>query len=163
MSSGGNRQSLRTEVQGGAAVDLIARRWRSVREATVAFLSALTPSVHALSISEDSRPVGAMARHIVASAETVLAGIERGSFSWDRGEREFGTLDWSLLLERASGMPSRLAALLDQRSDSWLGEEIEGLSRADWLWQAMEHEIHHRAQISTILRHHGVEPPRLYS
>lgn len=129
----------------------------------MAYLRQIGERQRVLRASRDTRTVEGLARHIFSAEAAVLSGIEEGSFDWEKSDAEIGLLDWETLLEHGSGLEQRLPASLVE--DRWLTGRPggSGLSRREWLWQTVEHEIHHRAQISTILRAHGVVPPTLYA
>lgn len=142
---------------------VIGDRWARVRDTTVRFFEQLDDDSRGLRLSEGTRSIEELSRHILAAEISVIEGVESGVFEWTEKSDEVARLSWRELIEHAQSLPRRFS-VIEPRDEQWFETCAPNspLSRAEWLWQTIEHEIHHRAQISSILRASGLVPPKLY-
>jgi uncharacterized damage-inducible protein DinB len=103
--------------------------------------------------------------HLFAAQRSIVSGLEEGTFPW----KENGTLVERMTIEELSEMgrnlDASLATLLDGRDEKWLDEVVGDyeLSRDEWLWAMLEHEIHHCGQISLTIRLAGGTPAKIFA
>jgi uncharacterized damage-inducible protein DinB len=134
-------------------------------EGTQKILGALTDASLAQSVAHDHRTLGRMAWHIVTSLPEMCkhAGLEA-----------FSVKDTAPLPKSAAEIQSAYTAvsgeLLAQIAGNWSDSslhEVRNFYGMDWkLGFAMEvllrHEIHHRGQMTVLMRQAGLKVPGVY-
>lgn len=139
-------------------------RWTRVRARTRTMFEGITPDNIDFRPGDDSRSVRELAVHVVACESSVLNGITRGEFSWKDDVARLSHCEVDGLIHEAARLDARMLRVLSERDDAWFAETVEGysLTRSEWLWETLEHEIHHVGQIAAFLRLAGAAPPRIF-
>ncbi|MBW3565957.1 MAG: DinB family protein [Acidobacteria bacterium] len=142
---------------------LFLERWRLVRKRTIGFLKEIPERDRTGLAWEGGRSVVETVAHLIATQDAVLRGLSTDAFTFDESESMAAREDWEGLLAKGRELDRDLVELLDSvSSEWWTSVSAHGLTRGEWLWQMLEHEIHHRAQIPVIIRIAGGVPPRIY-
>lgn len=103
--------------------------------------------------------------HLFAAQRSIISGLDEGTFPW----KENGTLVERMTIEELTelgrNLDASLATLLEGREDAWLAEVVGDydLSREEWLWALLEHEIHHCGQLSLTIRLAGGTPAKIFA
>jgi uncharacterized damage-inducible protein DinB len=145
--------------------DVFFRRWTSIHSKTLGFMAAIPEELLGFTPQQGYRTVEEMVRHLLATEQAIIGGLENGDFRWSEAEEAMRVIPWRSLAMVATDLDARLAAVAGSSSDEWLEESGPGsvLSRGEWLWQLLEHEVHHRGQLSLMLRLGGTGMPPLYA
>ena len=102
--------------------------------------------------------------HLFACQSTVLSGLSTGVFPWKQEAARFDTMSADVALEIARDIDASFVQLVREAEDSWFSEVPAGysLERRQWLWESLEHEIHHTGQLAILIRMAGGEPARIF-
>jgi len=109
--------------------------------------------------------IGDLLRHMVDTEEFWIQGVLLGTkCDPDRKRRDFPTVvkilkDWERIHRKTVAALSKMPIRSLSRK---VRIQEDGQVPVGWLlWHVVEHEVHHRAQITTYLRLLGVEPPQI--
>lgn len=142
---------------------LFLERWRLVRKRTVDVLEEISERDRTGRAWEGGRSVAETLAHLIATQDAVLRGLSTDVFTFDESESMASREDWEGLLAKGRRLDDDLVELLGSvSSEWWTSASAHGLTRGEWLWQMLEHEIHHRAQIPVMIRVAGGVPPKIY-
>ena len=135
-----------------------------MRARTHAMLAAVTPEILDFAPAVGVRSIGAIASHMFACQATVLTGLANGEFHWKENEARFAGMSLDAMLEISRDLDAMLVGLVTEADDVWLDAVPTGysLTRSAWLWETLEHEIHHTGQIATLIRLAGGVPARIF-
>lgn len=116
------------------------------------------------SSSPGTRTIGELISHMFACQATVLRGLTTDEFPWREDEETFRGTSLDVLLERARDMDAALQQLVRAADANWFTSVPAGykLDRRQWLWETLEHEIHHTGQLASMIRLAGGEPARIF-
>ena len=143
---------------------VFSARWRNVRARTFAILDKIPKRHRTARVWSGGRSVLEVVAHLTAAQRAILDGLESGSIRFGTAEADAAERGWDELLADARDLDQTLERILLDKPAHWWNEEIsDGLSRSTWLWEMLEHEIHHRAQIPLAIRVNGGVPPRIYA
>lgn len=139
--------------------------YRTERDGTLKILAALTDASLAQSVAKDHRTLGRMAWHIVTTYPEMMGRI---GFKIDEiSERDpvpatataihdaYNAVSGKLLTQIEAGWKDAdLQTVVDMYGEQWKnGMTLEVLIR---------HEIHHRAQMTVLMRQAGLKVPGVY-
>lgn len=142
---------------------LFLERWRFVRERTLGVLEEISERDRTRRAWDGGRSVIETAAHLIATQDAVLRGLSTDVFTFAESESMASREEWAGLVAKGRELDGALDELIDSvSSEWWSAASAHGLTRGEWLWQMLEHEIHHRAQIPVIIRIAGGVPPRIY-
>lgn len=139
--------------------------WKTESEATLKILNALTDASLSQRVSPEGRTLGKIAWHVVQSVNEMLvaAKLPVGGPAPEAPQPTAAT-DFVRAWEAASA--AGLKAVKDQWTDAALGEEIEMYgekwSRALTLSVLIVHAVHHRGQMTVLMRQAGLKVPGVY-
>jgi len=137
-------------------------RYRAV---TLQALDLLTDEDMAWRPGPDHFTLGQQFEHIARSEDIQIAGHVTGEWDYDRARFSKTRLSVEqlrkLLRETRERTLTALNELDDDRLDEKLavGSDDPANTRRWWWWLMVEHEVHHKAQISVYLRQMGKTPP----
>lgn len=143
-----------------------ARYFESVRERTLRFIAAIPPDQIDFSRHPGKYTLGDLIRHIAASETMFAEAALDGRWVYGGHARELGASKEqavAYLAAQHAAVMARLAAA----PDAALNEKrptLDGHPVSAWriLMLMVEHEVHHRSQISQYLVDLGVEPPQIF-
>lgn len=113
----------------------------------------------------DSYSVGQQLLHIAQAEDFYARGLLQGEWDADRLRFPEAIPDRAGLRSYFAEVRARTLGLLSALDPEDLGRvwDVPGapmpLSLRSWLWFVVEHEIHHKAQLSTYLRRMGLVAP----
>lgn len=146
-------------------IEDFAADWRNETLATTRAMEALTDASLAQQVTDGHRTLGRMAWHVV---QTIHEMLSRTGLQFDGvGEYEPVPTSAAAIVEgykRSS--QAMLDAILASWTDSSLTEEHdmygETWSRGLTLAVLVKHEVHHRGQMTVLMRQAGLRVPDLY-
>jgi uncharacterized damage-inducible protein DinB len=144
--------------------DLFLDRWRKSRTRFFALIGSLASVDRQFRPSSEYRNISEQIAHVIAAQRTILAGLEDGAFAWRENKALAARMSIDELLDLAHNLDATLDQLLMHRDHSWLDEDSGSvaLTRREWLWLMLEHEIHHAGQLSMSIRLGGGTPARIF-
>ena len=154
--------SLRAEFEfERAEVARHGQRWADVRGATQRLLDTLTDESLALPVGDEQRTVGRTAWHIVL---TIPEMLERTGMRPD-GPAEDAPVP-ATAAEVADAYRRVSGSLVAQIEESWTDETLQTedmlfgqpWKRATTLFTLVLHEVHHRGQLTVLMRQAGLTP-----
>lgn len=146
--------------------DAYINYFEGLRRRTLRFAEAVPPSKIDWAPAAGEYSCGDILRHI-GSVQVMNWGILAGKEFQYRGHRpEFGKSKDAALKYLAECHREALS-YLKPLPDSVLTEkrpDLNGRPTSAWrfLMAAVEHEVHHRAQLASYLHHLGIDPPELF-
>ncbi len=141
------------------------QEWGNESQATHKILKALTDASLQQKVYDQGRTLGRIAWHIVVSVGEMGQGT---GLSFEApGEKDAVPTSAQAIAAAYEKSASALAAALQaQWNDARLQEEIElygeKWTRGFTLNVLIKHEIHHRAQLTVLMRQAGVKVPGIY-
>ena len=135
------------------------------REGTLKILSALTDAALAQSVAKDHRTIGRMAWHIATSYPEMMTRV--GLNISRIGERDPIPVSAKAIRDAYEAVSAELLQQVEANwDDAKLQEETE-MYGAKWkngftLEVLIRHEIHHRAQMTVLMRQAGLKVPGVY-
>ena len=139
--------------------------WAYESEATIKLFSYLTDNSLNQKVSENGRSIGRLAWHLVITIGEMChkAGLK---FDTPAEDEPVPAKADEIKDQYSKVSPAMLAALKDQWKDSELNDEITMYGQP-WkkkvvLNALVHHQIHHRAQITVLMRHAGLKVPGIY-
>lgn len=138
--------------------------WKSESAATQKVLGRLTDDVFTKEIFPGVRTIETLAKHMVSSIAEMI----------NRTDLSVYNPDHNLETARASAVDEIYktvsASLISEISSKWKDEDLkkeddmygEMWPRRETLSSLIKHEIHHRAQLITLMRAAGLNPPGVY-
>ncbi|RPJ77859.1 MAG: hypothetical protein EHM13_15405 [Acidobacteria bacterium] len=138
------------------------KSWETQREATLKILGALTDESLSQPVAQGSRTLGRIGWHVVLSVGEMArhAGLQVESLP-DDAPMPASVADFVATYDAASQkLPDAVAA-------AWTDEDLAGLidiygdkwTRGQTLAVLMAHEIHHRGQMTVLMRQAGLVVP----
>lgn len=105
-----------------------------------------------------------IAAHLVACQATVMTGLTSGEFSWDANNERYAAMSLEAMLEDARDLDALLIQMVQTAEEEWFDQVPSkyNLTRQGWLWETLDHEIHHVGQLATLIRLAGGEPARIF-
>lgn len=139
-------------------------RWKQMRARTHAMLEAASLELRDRHAAEDVRSISEIAAHVVACQATVLTGLASDDFPWKADNERYGAMSMEAMMESSRDLDALLVQMVQTAEDGWLAGTPSkySLTREAWLWETLEHEIHHVGQIATLIRLGGGEPARIF-
>ncbi len=139
--------------------------WKSLSDGTRKILNALTDESLAQSVAEDHRNIGRIAWHIV----TTLPEMSKQTGLKLSGPKADAPLPKSAK-EIKDGYDTAAKSLLEQIEKNWTDETLqsedemygETWKRGLTLRILGDHEIHHRGQITVLMRQAGLKVPGVF-
>lgn len=141
------------------------RTWTSESEATLKVLKALTDASLTQRVSPEGRTLGKIGWHVVQSVNEMLtaAKLPAGGPA-DDAPQPANAAAFVTAWEEASR--AGLKAVKDTWTDASLGEAIEMYgekwTRSFTLGVLIVHAVHHRGQMTVLMRQAGVKVPGVY-
>ena len=139
--------------------------WKIENEATLKIFNNLTDASLGQKVIPDGRSLGFLAWHIVLSLGEMgsKAGLKVNTPPEDSNVPE-NALDIVAAYKNAGALIA--TEVKDKWDDAMLMEKIdmygEKWTRADTLSSLMKHQIHHRAQMTVLMRQAGLKVPGIY-
>jgi len=138
--------------------------WKSESAATQKVLSRLTDEVFTKEIFSGVRTIETLAKHMVSS---IAEMINRTGLAVYNPDHDLETARASVVDEIYKTVS---ASLVSEISSKWKDEDLnkeddmygEMWPRHGTLSSLIKHEIHHRAQLITLMRAAGLNPPGVY-
>lgn len=147
------------------SIDDFVDRWRGHANATKKILGAITDETLGQAVAEDHRTLGRMAWHMVTSIPEMmsLTGLEF------RGVREDAAMPGSAG-EIIAAYDTASKELVEQVQSKWEDADLvveddmygEKWKRGVSLHVLIEHEIHHRGQMTVLMRQAGLTVPGVF-
>lgn len=135
--------------------------WITESDATLQCFRLLTDESLATSSFGSYRSIKRMANHIIACADGI---------PWEAGlpvsfeKKEYHTVDE--MIEAYTNATQHVLAAVDQWNDATLQEETpmygESWKKGFALWVTVVHQIHHRGQLTVLMRLAGLKVPGIY-
>lgn len=141
------------------------RRWEKTRGRTVALIASIGEVDPMFKPAPEYRTLQHQVAHLFAAQRSIVSGLEEGTFPWKENAAIVERMTIDELSEMGRNLDASLAKLLEERDDPWY-EEVIGdynLSRDEWLWALLEHEVHHCGQISLTIRLAGGTPAKIFA
>jgi uncharacterized damage-inducible protein DinB len=145
--------------------ELFLQRWTAARGRTEALIDSATAVSPEFTPREGYRTIASQIAHIIAAQMTITEGLESGRFAWAENSEQTSAVPLSELVETSRELTSRLVSLLREKEPAWFEESPypkRTMTRSDWLWALLEHEIHHAGQLSLTIRLAGGEPAAVF-
>lgn len=139
--------------------------WKFESEATLKVFNNLTNESLDSRVSPISRTIGRLAWHIIAIVGEMLknVGIELETINDDNN---YPKVAKEILERYKQASMAFMEKLPEVWRDSSLKEEVnmygERWTNEALLTSLMKHQIHHRAQITALMRHAGLKVPGIY-
>ncbi|MFP4527618.1 MAG: DinB family protein [Candidatus Kapaibacterium sp.] len=138
--------------------------WFSEAQNTIRIMEALTDDSLAAKVSEPGRTLGRLAWHIVVTIPEM--GTSSGlKVEGPAPDAPIPTSAREIVRQYKAASDS-LLKVIDEWTDESLAGEIdlygEKWTRSKTLVVLMRHEIHHRAQMTVLMRHAGLRVPGIY-
>ncbi len=138
--------------------------WKSESAKTQKVLGRLTDEVFTKEIFPGVRTIETLAKHMVSS---IAEMINRTGLSVYNPDHDLETARASAVDEIYKTVS---ASLVSEISSKWKDEDLkkeddmygEMWTRRETLSSLIKHEIHHRAQLITLMRAAGLNPPGVY-
>lgn len=139
--------------------------WRHESANTARLFAQLTDASLAVRIAEGYRSLGELAWHIVVAPKTIMAHVGLVFPGPDRSSSPpAGAAEIHSNYVDAAKMFG--TAVLDSWTDDMLGETVEfygtASPRGRVLATTLHHEIHHRGQVTVLMRQAGLKVPGMY-
>jgi uncharacterized damage-inducible protein DinB len=139
--------------------------WKSESEGTTKMMRALTDASLSQRITADDRTLGRIAWHIVRSIPEMMSEAKQPIAGFDL---EAATPDSAAAI--AENYQSVSRALLEMITTSWTDDSLavtddmygEQWKRGFTLQVLIQHEIHHRGQMTVLMRQAGLKVPGIY-
>ena len=147
-------------------VDDFLADWRQESESTLKVLRNVTDASLGQRVTPEGRSIGRLAWHIVVSIPQMAheAGLTAVEGSRDDEAAPANAADITAAYEAVAR--SLTQAVIERWSDEQLAEEIpmygETWTRGQTLGIVVKHEIHHRAQLTVLMRQAGLVVPGCY-
>lgn len=144
--------------------DTFIDRWKQMRSRTRAMLQSVPSESWDFTPGAGVRSIRAITAHLFACQATVLSGLASGDFPWQQDAERFESMSVDVLLETGRDLDAALTEMVREAESSWFEGVPAGhrLDRRTWLWQTLEHEIHHVGQLATLTRLAGGEPAHIF-
>ncbi len=147
------------------SIERFKKDWQSLTNGTSRILEVLTDDSLSQKVGEKDRTLGRIAWHIV---QTIPEMAEKTGLKMD-GPDENSPLPGSIEEIRA-GYTAVTGALIEQITKNWTDETLlqedelygETWKRGLTLRILMDHEIHHRGQMTVLMRQAGLKVPGIY-
>jgi uncharacterized damage-inducible protein DinB len=148
------------------SIESFIHYFESIRRRTVNYIQAIPEDKIDWSPQEGQFTCGEIIRHI-AGAEQMYAGIftqGRWNYPEELHHRKGSLADTIALLESIHAEAMNALRIMDDTELSHPRPLLGGSTIKAWriLMMMVEHEIHHRSQLSMYLMLLGVEPPQIY-
>lgn len=143
---------------------LFLERWSQSRARTRAMIDSVAEEALESAPGPGVRSIRETITHLLACESTVISGLVTGVFPWKEDLERFGNASVGAALEMARDLDAALVQLIRESADEWFGEVPPGstITRRQWLWESLEHEIHHTGQLAMMIRMAGGEPARIF-
>ena len=143
---------------------LFLERWRKSRTRFFALIGSLPGLDAQFRPTAEYRNLTEQLAHVIAAQRTIIAGLEDGEFPWRENNALAGRMSIDELLELAHNLDATLNDLLSHRDTAWFDGDSGSvaLTRREWLWLMLEHEIHHAGQLSMSIRLAGGTPAKIF-
>ena len=146
-------------------IDEFLGAWKQLSDGTGKFMDALTDESLSQSVNADHRTLGRIAFHI---AQTVGEMMEQTGLKLEGPGKESSMP--STAAEIRDSYKTAAGSLYSQIKDNWNDETLlieDDLYAEKWakgrtLRILIDHEIHHRGQMTVLMRQAGLQVPGLY-
>ena len=146
-------------------IETFAEEWNSERQATLKMLEALNDVSLQQKVDDQGRTLGRIAWHIVLTLGEMAqsAGL---SFAAPGEKEPVPESAQAIAAAYRKTAEALMTAVQTQWNDERLQEEIdmygERWTRGFTLYVLIKHEIHHRAQLTVLMRQAGLKVPGVY-
>jgi len=147
------------------SIDEFAREWQSCAGMTQGCLDALTDASLGQPVADGQRTLGRIAWHLAQTIPEMLerTGLEPAGPAHDAPVPETAR-------EIADAYRTAAGAALEQVRRRWADDTLEvedemygqKWKRGQTLTSLVHHEIHHRGQLTVLMRQAGIRPPGTY-
>lgn len=139
--------------------------WKNESQATLKIFNALTQESLAQAVDEGHRTLGRLAWHIVQTIPEMMGRTGLKIEGISENEPVPGNLQ-----DMISGYEKVSSALLKQAQNKWSDDDLlkeddmygEMWKKGFSLFVLITHEIHHRAQMTVLMRQAGLKVPGVY-
>ena len=143
-----------------------ARYFESVRERTLRFIAAIPPEQIDFARHAGKFTLGDLIRHLASTETMFIEAALDGRWAYRGHAPQLGATKEDALAYLTAAHTAAMARLA-AAPDAVLNEKrptLDGHSVSAWriLMLLVEHEVHHRSQISQYLVDLGVEPPQIF-
>ena len=146
-------------------IDQFKELWKKESDNTKKIFSALTDASLAKKVADEHRTLGRMAWHIVTTFPEMMKHMALEV----KGVSENDPMPKSTA-EIAKAYENVSSSMIDQITKSWNDETLqveddmygEKYKRGDSLCMFLNHEIHHRGQMTVLMRQAGLKVPGIY-
>ncbi len=129
--------------------DFLIKRLYATKEFTVAVINAMPEEEFKFKPTKDVRSFGAQAFHIIYSVEWFIPKLKGQPIKWQPGDEE--RMNKKELIQYAD---QRFDSLITLIASSKVSNEL-----TDTIIDLLNHNAHHRGQMTTYLRLKGLKPP----
>ena len=145
-------------------VDLFLSRWRLARRRSSQLAAVITDETERFRPTPEYRSILEIYRHLLQAHECIVRGLPEGHFDWRNVELSVRRVLRGEVETQRDRLDTELEARLRSADEAWFAEFPPGSrqSREAWLWALLEHETHHRGQLSLMLRLAGTPPPAIF-
>lgn len=139
--------------------------WKSVAETTLKMMRALTDESLNQPVSDGHRTLGRIAWHIAMTLPEMAGqtGLDFGDYDHKQPVPKTAK-EIAEAYEKLSGMVAERAKL--DWTDAGMLEKLEmygeTMPRGAWVRGMVNHEIHHRGQLTVLMRQAGLTVPGIY-
>lgn len=139
--------------------------WKAVAETTCKLMRALTDESLSQPVADDHRTLGRIAWHIAMTLPEMAGqtGLDFGDYDHEQPVPQTAG-EIVAAYEKLSGLVTERCKI--DWTDATMSEELElygeKLPRGVWVRSLVNHEIHHRGQMSVLMRQAGLTVPGIY-
>ena len=149
-----------------ASIDEFLREWQTEAEATQNILDGLTDASLPQQITADHRTLGRLAWHLTTTLDEMIGGHTGLKFEAAKFGEPVPASATEIAEAYRRSNESMIAAIRQQWTDETLTEERE-MYGENWTIQTVlkvlyTHQIHHRGQMTVLMRQAGLKVPGLY-
>lgn len=141
------------------------KEWASESAATLKVMRALTDASLHQKVTSEGRALGRIAWHIILTLGEMGQRVG-ASVQAPPEDAPVPNSAQTLVDAYETGASSLAASIREGWKDAMLAEKVdmygEQWSRSDSLYILIKHEIHHRAQMTVLMRQAGLRVPGLY-
>lgn len=145
-------------------IPLFLNRWSASRTRTIALVESIGGIDPLFRPAPGYRNIHEQLAHIIAAQKSVVSGLGSGDFPWQGDIAAANAMAVGELVELAAIVDDDLRRLVRDRDEAWLQEVVGkySLTRSEWLWITLDHEIYHTGQLSLSIRLAGGQPAKIF-
>lgn len=146
-------------------IEQFLRRWSAGQARLESMLERVTPEVRDFAPREGHRTTAGLVNHVLAARVAILDGLQNGEFRFAEVDAELGAAAVDEAASRSRKLYREVQDVVRNAQAEWFSERADrkhALNREEWLWEMLEHEIHHVGQIGLCIRLAGGEPAPIF-